>query len=271
MGKGRCNHCGRELQKNCKSGLCDKHYFQLKKYGEFLEDSPRYENDPNEIRIDGDIARIVLYDFLFDELDEQIIIDAEDVDKIKLYHWDKKNGCIVGKEFGRPILLPNIILNTDNKVEHINGDYLDNRKENLRIIERNAKVKKVDRRKKGKVEITSLGTSTIDVTGSCWMIEYDKSNGQRGCILLENGMCQGGTVVEDYNANKRMVDYIPYDRAEFILFSHPHIDHIGLAPSSISRGFNGKVIMTEEQRIINEKLLLDSEFIHDRKIKELNK
>ena len=271
MGKGRCNHCGRELQKNCKSGLCDKHYFQLKKYGEFLEDSPRYENDPNEIRIDGDIARIVLYDFLFDELDEQVVIDAEDVDKIKLYHWDKKNGCIVGKEFGRPILLPNIILNTDNKVEHINGDYLDNRKENLRIIERNAKVKKVDKRKKGKVEITSLGTSTIDVTGSCWMIEYDKSNGQRGCILLENGMCQGGTVVEDYNANKRMVDYIPYDRAEFILFSHPHIDHIGLAPSSISRGFNGKVIMTEEQRIINEKLLLDSAFIHDRNIKDLHK
>ena len=38
-----------------------------------------------------------------------------------------------------------------------------------------------------------MGTSTIDVTGSCWSIEYDKLDGTRGLILIENGINQGGT------------------------------------------------------------------------------
>ena len=251
-----CRVCGRET--GHADGYCSKHYDQIKQYGYPLEDSPRRDTDPNEIIIEDDIAKIVLYDMLFEELDEKVFIDIEDVDKISMYNWKRKNGCIVSSEYGKPILLTNFLLDTDDKIEHINGDFLDCRKENLRIIEKNAKVKKVDKRKKGKIEITSLGTSTIDVTGSCWMIEYDKANGQRGCILLENGISQGGTIVEDYNANKRMADYIPYDRAEYILYSHIHGDHFLLSPASISRGFKGKVLMTYEQRVIGEKLLLDA-------------
>ena len=243
----------------------------MKMYGEFLDDSQRCETDVNEIVIYDDYAEIVLYDLLFEPLEYGVIIDKVDVEKVKLHCWSKKNGCIVANQFGRHVLLPNIILETDEKIEYINGDYLDCRKENLKIVERESKIKKIDKRKKGKVEITSLGTSTIDVTGSCWMIEYDKNNGQRGCILLENGICQGGTVIEDYNANKRMADCIPYDRVEYMLFSHPHGDHLLLAPASISRGFKGKVLMTNEQKVIGEKLLLDGAFIHDRNIKDLHK
>lgn len=264
-----CRVCGRET--GHADGYCSKHYDQIKQYGYPLEDSPRRDTDPNEIIIEDDIAKIVLYDMLFEELDEKVFIDIEDVDKISMYNWKRKNGCIVSSEYGKPILLTNFLLDTDDKIEHINGDFLDCRKENLRIIEKNAKVKKVDKRKKGKIEITSLGTSTIDVTGSCWMIEYDKANGQRGCILLENGISQGGTIVEDYNANKRMADYIPYDRAEYILYSHIHGDHFLLSPASISRGFKGKVLMTYEQRVIGEKLLLDGTFIHDKNVKDMHK
>lgn len=271
MCKHYCSCCGREIPKHFRKGLCQKHFDQMKMYGEFLDDSQRCETDVNEIVIYDDYAEIVLYDLLFEPLEYGVIIDKEDVEKVKLHCWSKKNGCIVANQFGRHVLLPNIILETDEKIEYINGDYLDCRKENLKIVERESKIKKIDKRKKGKVEITSLGTSTIDVTGSCWMIEYDKNNGQRGCILLENGICQGGTVIEDYNANKRMADYIPYDRVEYMLFSHPHGDHLLLAPASISRGFKGKVLMTNEQKVIGEKLLLDGAFIHDRNIKDLHK
>lgn len=271
MCKHYCSCCGREIPKHFRKGLCQKHFDQMKMYGEFLDDSQRCETDVNEIVIYDDCAEIVLYDLLFEPLEYGVIIDKEDVEKVKLHCWSKKNGCIVANQFGRHVLLPNIILETDEKIEYINGDYLDCRKENLKIVERESKIKKIDKRKKGKVEITSLGTSTIDVTGSCWMIEYDKNNGQRGCILLENGICQGGTVIEDYNANKRMADYIPYDRVEYMLFSHPHGDHLLLAPASISRGFKGKVLMTNEQKVIGEKLLLDGAFIHDRNIKDLHK
>lgn len=271
MCKHYCSCCGREIPKHFRKGLCQKHFDQMKMYGEFLDDSQRCETDVNEIVIYDDYAEIVLYDLLFEPLEYGVIIDKEDVEKVKLHCWSKKNGCIVANQFGRHVLLPNIILETDEKIEYINGDYLDCRKENLKEIKRESKIKKIDKRKKGKVEITSLGTSTIDVTGSCWMIEYDKNNGQRGCILLENGICQGGTVIEDYNANKRMADYIPYDRVEYMLFSHPHGDHLLLAPASISRGFKGKVLMTNEQKVIGEKLLLDGAFIHDRNIKDLHK
>lgn len=264
-----CRVCGRET--GHADGLCSKHYDQIKLYGYPLEDSPRRETDPNMITTDGNVAYIELYTFLFDVMEEKVIIDIEDVDKVKLYCWSRKNGCIVANQFGKHVLLPNIILDTDEKVEYINGDYLDCRKENLRIIERDIKVKKIDKRKRGKIEITSMGTSTIDVTGSCWMIEYDKSNGQRGCILLENGISQGKTIVEDYNANKRMADYIPYERVEFMLFSHVHQDHLGLSPASINKGFKGRVIMTQEQRIIGEKLLLDAAFVHNKNVEDMYK
>ena len=264
-----CKVCGRKTGHT--DGICSKHFDQIKQYGFPLDDNPRRETDANEIEIKDNHAEIILYDFMEERIEEVVIVDLDVVDKIKDIRWNKKQSCIVGNIKGKNVLLANYLLDTDNKIEYIDGNSLNNRVENLRVIEKNAKVKKVDRRRKGKIEITSLGTSTTGVTGSCWCIEYDKSNGTRGLILLENGICQGGTVAEDYNANKRMADYIPYDRAEFMLFSHPHGDHLLLAPASISRGFSGKVIMTEEQRIIGEKLLLDGAFIHDRNIKELHK
>lgn len=264
-----CRICGRPTSHV--DALCSKHFDQISEYGYPLDDNPRCSKDPNEILPKYSIAEIILYDNIMFEEKDRVVIDREDIEKVKGYYWESKQSCIIARDKGHTILLANIIMNTESKVEHINGDYKDCRKENLKVIEKNAKVKKIDKRKRGKIEITSLGTSTIDVTGSCWSIEYDKSDGTRGCILLENGMNQGGTIVEDYNANKRMVDYIPYDRAEFMLFSHTHIDHLGLAPSGISRGFKGKVLMTKEQKIIGEKLLLDSAFIHDRNIKDLHK
>ena len=123
-----CQVCGRET---CHAdGYCSKHYDQIKQYGYPLEDSPRRDTDPNNIEIEGELAEIELYGLLFETLDDKILIDAEDVDKIKDYAWKKSRGCIVGNN---KILLPNLLLDTTEKVEYINGDFLDNRKENLRI------------------------------------------------------------------------------------------------------------------------------------------
>ena len=80
-----CTHCGRVLERKQKHSLCRKHYDQLKQYGEFLDDSQRDENDPNEIIIREDVAEIVLYDFLFEPLEETVLIDLEDVEKIETY------------------------------------------------------------------------------------------------------------------------------------------------------------------------------------------
>ena len=265
-----CKICGREIPQSFSYQLCRKHFAQQKEYGFFLDDNPRCSEDENEIILHEDFAEIILYNNItFDPIEETVKIDLDMVDKVKGFYWEKKQHCIIAKDKGVTIVLSNHLLDVDTKVEHLNDDYLDNRIENLKIIDKERKTKKIDRRRKGKVEITSIGTSTIDVTGSCWLVEYDKNDGTRGAIIIENGMNQGGTLVEDYNNNKRMIDYIPYDRADFMLFTHPHIDHIGLAPSCIGRGFKGEVIMTSELKTISEKLLLDSAFIHERNIKEL--
>lgn len=125
--------------------------------------------------------------------------------------------------------------------------------------------------KDNKIEIESLGGSTIDVTGSCFAVYYPTNDEYKGCFLIECGMVQGGTVLQDYNDNKRMINAVPYDIAEFILIGHPHVDHIGNICASIPNGFKGKIYGSKETLSISGKLLLDCHFIHDRNISDLNK
>lgn len=261
-----CKVCGRET--GHADGLCSKHYDQIKLYGYPLEDSPRRETDPNMIIEDIDIAQIELYNFLFEVMEEKVLIDIEDVYKVSNYSWKRKNGCIVGSE---KILLPNLILGTNEKIEYINGNFLDCRKENLRIVEKEWRKPLKKKNKDNKIIIETIGGSTIDVTGSCWAIHYPKKDGDMGCFIIEAGMVQGGTVLEDYNANKRMINAIPFNHAEFILIGHPHVDHIGNICSSVPNGFKGKIYSSKQTLAISEKLLLDCSFIHERNIKDLNK
>lgn len=260
-----CVICGRPTGHS--DGYCSKHFDQIKQYGTPLEDSPRREEDPNEIRIREGYAEIVLYNFLFEE-EGEVLIDLEDVDLVKDLAWKGKKGCIVGNN---KILLPNLLLNTDEKVEYINGNYKDCRKENLKIVEKDWKKKSRKRCKDNKIIIETVGGSTIDVTGSCWAVYYPKKDGETGCFIIESGMVQGGTVLEDYNANKRMINAIPFSQAEFILIGHPHVDHIGNLCACIPNGFKGEIYSSRECLAISEKLLLDCGFIHSRNIEDISK
>ncbi len=83
----KCDICGREQEKlgSIKGyHLCSKHYTQYQRLGKFLDSNPRTTRDLNEIIIDGDIARIKLYDSKQNEIGEAII-DTEDVEKVKDY------------------------------------------------------------------------------------------------------------------------------------------------------------------------------------------
>lgn len=264
-----CKACGRKINKN--KELCSKHQSQFNKWGFVLDTNPRTEYDLNEIFIKDTYAEIVLYDDFENEITERIVIDVEDVERVKNIRWNKKQSCIVGNSLNGEILLTNYLLNSPKKIIFNNGNWLDCRKENLSIVDKEYKIKKVDKRKKGKIDIISYGTSTTEVTGSCWGIEYDKEDGTRGLILLENGISQGKTISEDYIANEKMANHIPYNRADFMLFSHIHGDHLLLSPSSIPRGFKGQVIMTKEMKILGQELLLDGSFIHEKNVNLLRK
>ena len=136
-----CKVCGRKTGHT--DGICSKHFDQIKQYGFPLDDNPRRETDANEIEIKDNHAEIILYDFMEERIEEVVIVDLDVVDKIKGIRWNKKQSCIVGNIKGKNVLLANYLLDTDNKIEYIDGNSLNNRVENLRVIEKNAKVKKL--------------------------------------------------------------------------------------------------------------------------------
>lgn len=97
--------------------------------------------DPNEIVSYDDYAEIVLYDNYGNERD-RTIIDLEDVEKCKNHKWHKKHSnrgkyYVFTRIEGKPIRLHRFVIDYYDlvlEIDHINGDSLDNRKENLRKI-----------------------------------------------------------------------------------------------------------------------------------------
>lgn len=135
----KCEICGRPLFRKIVSHgtiYCNKHYRQFKKYGRVLDTNPRTIYDPNEYHINGDITTIDLYDKHCNKIAEAII-DTEDLNKIKHIKWKLSNSgyAMNTPRFkGSNIHMSRLIMNTDQFVDHINHNKLDNRKANLRIV-----------------------------------------------------------------------------------------------------------------------------------------
>lgn len=135
----RCCVCGRQLFRKVKSHgkvYCNKHYDQLKKYGTPQDTNPRTAYDKNEIIVDGKIARVKLYDAHCNHI-ATAIIDAEDVNKIRYTKWKlSASGYAANtpKYSGSNKHMHRVILDTDQFVDHINHNTLDNRKCNLRVV-----------------------------------------------------------------------------------------------------------------------------------------
>lgn len=135
----RCCVCGRQLFRKIKSHgkvYCKKHYSQVKKYGRAIDTNPRTTFDKNEIIIDGKVARVKLYDVKCNHI-TTTIIDAEDVNKIRYTKWKlSATGYVQNtpKFSGSSKHMHREILGTDQFVDHINHNTLDNRKCNLRIV-----------------------------------------------------------------------------------------------------------------------------------------
>lgn len=135
----RCSVCGRQLFRKIKSHgkvYCNKHYNQLKKYGHAIDNNPRTPYDKNEIIIDGKVARVKLYDAQCNHI-ATAIIDAEDVNKIRYTKWKLSSSGYAAntpKFSGSNKHMHREILGTDQFVDHINHNTLDNRKCNLRIV-----------------------------------------------------------------------------------------------------------------------------------------
>ena len=139
-----CDVCGRNLEHkrvNKAFGmiLCCKHYQQKLKYGHFLDSNPYSIMDSNEFIIEGDIGYIILKNTKGVTVGKAIV-DAEDIDRLILKKWRLWKGRVFTGNFD-PVSLQYAVLNLDKKndqhqqvVDHINGNPLDNRKSNLRVV-----------------------------------------------------------------------------------------------------------------------------------------
>jgi hypothetical protein len=129
--KCKVDSCNQEVKQ---LGYCTKHYKQYYRHGKILE---RTRFDPNEIISFDTYAEIVIYDKYNNPKDIKIIIDLDDIDKVKNLKWsiDSKGYPITTINKTEKVRLHRYILGLqeDLPVDHINKNRLDNRKINLRL------------------------------------------------------------------------------------------------------------------------------------------
>jgi metallo-beta-lactamase family protein len=102
------------------------------------------------------------------------------------------------------------------------------------------------------------------VTGSKHLLSLD--NGKK--ILLDCGMFQGmGQNTDDLN---RHFGFNPRD-VDYLVLSHAHVDHSGLIPLLVNKGFNGKIFCTPATNDLAAILMEDSAVIQRDDTKYSNK
>src|SRR5574344_1302615 len=141
----KCEICGTSegriiKSKKFKKTLCRKHYLQIYVYGK----THKTYYSENEIIIYDKFAEMVLYKQSEKGVDmvakNKTLIDIEDIERIVGIRWYcSKMGYVIADKNSKheKLWLHRYVVgyNGDMVVDHINGNPLDNRKENLRICE----------------------------------------------------------------------------------------------------------------------------------------
>jgi metallo-beta-lactamase family protein len=104
------------------------------------------------------------------------------------------------------------------------------------------------------VKLTFLGAAG-EVTGSCYLVETRATR-----FLIECGMHQGGRGAA---ARNRRFAFDPR-AVDFVLLSHAHVDHSGLIPRLVARGFGGPVYATRATGELLGVMLPDAGHLQER-------
>lgn len=102
------------------------------------------------------------------------------------------------------------------------------------------------------------------VTGSCYLLETD----ELGRVLLDCGMHQGGDAVERLLGESFDFDPTTIDA---LILSHAHLDHSGLIPLLVNRGFKGPIFCTNGTLKLLPVMLNDAVGLYERDLKHENR
>ena len=123
-------------------------------------------------------------------------------------------------------------------------------------------VKRRGRSAKAGASITPLGAAG-EVTGSCYLIDTGRAR-----ILLECGLFQGGRDADRRNAAPWAFEV---DSIDAVVLSHAHLDHSGLVPRLVKKGYSGLVYATTASCELLKIMWLDAAHLNERDVEWENK
>lgn len=111
------------------------------------------------------------------------------------------------------------------------------------------------------------GQSSIDVTGSQYLVRFDEYQ-----VLIECGLHQSSSndYLDSYKVNSAKFAFSPSE-IDFVFVAHPHIDHCGLLPRLVKEGFRGEIITTRNTAFIMKALLMNCAYIVEDEARVLSK
>lgn len=101
------------------------------------------------------------------------------------------------------------------------------------------------------------------VTGSMHLLEIGQKK-----ILLDCGLYQGRRK-ESFLRNRSFP--FPPEEIDAVILSHAHIDHSGNLPNLVKQGYRGPIYATSATAHLDNIMLLDSGYIHEKDAEYLNK
>ena len=101
------------------------------------------------------------------------------------------------------------------------------------------------------MKLTFIGADH-EVTGSMHFLETKDTR-----ILIDCGMEQGSNIYENAELP------VSFSEIDYIILTHAHIDHAGMIPHAVAKGFCGTVLTTDASMDLDSIMLLDSAHIQE--------
>lgn len=107
-----------------------------------------------------------------------------------------------------------------------------------------------------KAEVNFLGGVAGSLTGSCSLLTVTEGK-KTFKVLIDAGLVQCG-FRDSIKTNQEILKQLKPSQVDYIILTHPHIDHIGRLPLFIKNGFEGEIICTKGTRNLLKPMLEDS-------------